>query len=190
MLLELYYRLLLVLLTKFHHNFLYQLKNRTTEISSKDLTGARIDYGHILEGTGINCPFGEIGTIGNNAEHRFFVTLLALMRLVVLLESSVQLKYSLLHRISPKESDWQFRCSNNPIQSTTSFRRWNYCSIQWCCRNRQMVTRRRTTSLHYEGCCNNSVFSLLHPGSGVIRVTPGVDQARASRPPAGGFINY
>ena len=33
------------------------------------------------------------------------------------------------------------------------------------------------------------VFSLAHFGSGTIRVTPGVEQARAARPPAGGVIN-
>ena len=32
------------------------------------------------------------------------------------------------------------------------------------------------------------VFSLAHFGSGTIRITPGVDQARSLRPPAGGVI--
>ena len=34
-----------------------------------------------------------------------------------------------------------------------------------------------------------TLFSLFHPGSGLIRVTPGVEQARALRPPSGGVIN-
>ena len=154
----------------------------------KDLTGARIDYGHILEGTGINCPFGSLGTIGNNAEHRFLrntVGTNALGGLITItgaseifftppyiveggfvIQGAAKTTFSLLH---PSEGGTIAAFSGAAE------------TVRWSPDEEQLLftTKGAATTL----------FSLLHPGSGLIRVTPGVDQARAARPPAGGFID-
>ena len=154
----------------------------------KDLTGARIDYGHILDSTGINCPFGSLGTIGNNAEHRFLrntVGTNALGGLITItgaseifftppyiveggfvIQGAAKTTFSLLH---PSEGGTIAAFSGAAE------------TVRWSPDEEQLLftTKGAATTL----------FSLLHPGSGLIRVTPGVDQARAARPPAGGFID-
>tara|TARA_B100000902_G_scaffold378409_1_gene411633 strand:+ start:2838 stop:9035 length:6198 start_codon:yes stop_codon:yes gene_type:complete len=154
----------------------------------KDLTGARIDYGHILEGTGINCPFGSLGTIGNNAEHRFLrntVGTNAIGGLIKIfgetdvfftppyiteggfkVEGAATTLFSLLH---PSEGGTIAAFSGAAE------------TVRWSPDEEQLLFTTKGAA--------RTLFSLLHPGSGVIRVTPGVDQARAARPPAGGFIN-
>jgi len=154
----------------------------------KDLTGARIDYGHILDSTSINCPFGSLGTIGNNAEHSFtritsgtneiggiirlsgetdvFFTPPYIVEGGITIQGAATTLFSLLH---PSEGGTIAAFSGAAE------------TVRWSPDEEQLLftTKGAATTL----------FSLLHPGSGIIRVTPGVDQARAARPPAGGFIN-
>ena len=154
----------------------------------KDLTGARIDYGHILEGTGINCPFGSLGTIGNNAEHRFLrntVGTNALGGIIRLsgetdvfftppyiveggftIQGAATTLFSLLH---PSEGGTIAAFSGAAE------------TVRWSPDEEQLLftTKGAATTL----------FSLLHPGSGVIRVTQDVDQARTVHPFTDGVIS-
>ena len=154
----------------------------------KDLTGARIDYGHILEGTGINCPFGSLGTIGNNAEHRFlrntigtnaiggFIRIFGATEVFFtppyIVEGGIKVQgagktvFSLLH---PSEGGTIAAFSGGAE------------TVRWSPDEEQLLFTTKGVA--------TTLFSLAHYGSGVIRVTPGVDQARAARPPAGGFID-
>ena len=155
---------------------------------SKRLTGALIDYGHILESIGINCPFGSLGTIGNNAEHRFLRNTVGTNALGGLIrifgatevfftppyiteggprvQGAATTLFSLLH---PSEGGTIAAFSGAAE------------TVRWSPDEEQLLftTKGAATTL----------FSLLHPGSGVIRITQDADQSRTVHLLTDGNIN-
>ena len=154
----------------------------------KDLTGARIDYGHILEGTGINCPFGSLGTIGNNAEHRFLRNTVGTNAIGGLIrifgETDVFFTPPYITEGGPRvlgAATTLFSLLHPSEGGTIAAFSGAAETVRWSPDEEQL--------LFSTGGSAYTLFSLLHPGSGVIRVTQDVDQARTVHPFTDGVIN-
>ena len=152
-----------------------------------DLPSPYRDYGHILEGTGFSCPFGSLGTFNGEAGQSYFRNadkfieggtikisgqIDAFFTPPYIVEGGFKVQgagttlFSLLH---PSEGGI-FKAFSGSAET-----------VLWDPDVEQLLYKVRGAAV--------PVFSLAHFGSGTIRVTPGVDQARALRPPAGGVIN-
>ena len=146
------------------------------------------DYGHILEGTGFSCPFGSLGTFNGEAGQAYFrnadkfieggtVTIFGAAKLFFtppyLTEGFVGKisgdAITLFSLLAPSEGGI-FKAFSGSAET-----------VLWDPDLEQLGWEFRGAAV--------PVFSLAHFGSGTIRVTPGVEQARAARPPAGGVIN-
>ena len=145
------------------------------------------DYGHILEGTGFSCPFGSLGTFNGEAGQAYFRNADKFIEGgTISIFGGADLFFT-----PPYLTEGTFRVSGDAITLFSLlapsqggiFKAFSGSAetVLWDPDIEQLGWEIRGVAV--------PVFSLAHFGSGTIRITPGVEQARAARPPAGGVIN-
>ena len=149
----------------------------------------RRDYGHILETIGIICPFGEIGIFHGSADVAFSRPTVGTAEIggFIKLRGEAEVFYTppyivegIIGRISG-EGTTLFSLLHPSEGGIFKAFSGSAETVLWDPDLEQLGWELRGTAV--------PVFSLAHFGSGTIRITPGVDQARSLRPPAGGVIN-